>query len=163
MTRLNTEAYEQIDGWRAIEVIATCGRRVYSESGDCWYRSGDTVMYLSPDGEVPFESKDHLNDFLGHQLYTEKTFDVRSVMRERPDEWVAAYYGDECGWTFKVGLSSKSMCAVTAPLEATGLVSDYEYSNAEKEELDRCFDIGVVPKEALESGGKRVGTILGMP
>lgn len=109
-------------------------------------------LWQSPDGEIHSGSEDteplNFNELLTGTWYVKKPFDVRAEMLARPNEWVAAFEGDDGKW-HKVGFDTKYMRGIETPFLSVKKV-DFEQAPVGPltyEETEKCIPLEDVPKE----------------
>lgn len=104
-----------------------------------------------------------ITEFVEHEWFIKKPFDVRSALVNNPNKWVAVYLGQECPHWFKVGFDLQAMSVVKTHYSFDVEIDDKSgkvnyLDDIELEEiLDLCIDIEDVPqseKDMLEQPWK---------
>ena len=143
--------YEKITGREALRRLLD-GEAVYAETGEKYkiYPSHDRLYYVPDPMHHEILSVANVNDVFRDDWYIKKPFDVRQAMRDKPDEWVAAFKTSENDWV-KVGFDTSEFTVVglelsnDAPIEST---HDYFKVCVYGTDLDTCIPLDEVPVDA---------------
>lgn len=143
--------YEKITGREALKRLAD-GEKVIRETGSSYFVCSegrfvcDNVVLGGP-RVTDLTLDEILNEC---DWYIKKPFDVRQAMRDKPDEWVAAFKTSENDWV-KVGFDTSEFTVVglelsnDAPLNAA---HDYFKVCVYGTDLDACIPLDEVPADA---------------
>ena len=147
---MDTTGFEKIDGWQALELFKN-GKKSF-----CYYGNElhEVIMVGEDLYSAPVSSHARqktvrtmtVDAFFRRSWYKKKPFDVRQAMRDKPDQWVAAYKNFEGKW-FKIGFDSESMNAVVQQMEWDG-APFWQHERARPSLFKECIPIEDVPEEA---------------
>lgn len=91
-----------------------------------------------------------ITEFVEHEWFIKKPFDVRQAMRDKPDEWVGAFKHQ--GLWHKIGFNLNQMEVVVSTLKSSALVKDCSrnyFNSVDTSFLDSSIDLNDVPLEAV--------------
>lgn len=141
--------YGKIDGFTALTKLAG-NERIYNGDGSYFFLDSDGLQAYDAFMDTTIKSEYRVNYFINHDWYIKKPFDVRQAMRDKPDEWVAAFKTSENDWV-KVGFDTSEFTVVglelsnDAPINAT---HDYFKVCVYGTDLDVCIPLEEVPADA---------------
>ena len=153
--KIDLTRFEEISGREALRRLAD-GLSVFEKDGaefsfdfetneTVWVRK-DGKKFVGNGNAYPIT----LDAVAGAPWYIKKPFDVRQAMRDKPDEWVGAFFDKgSCTWR-KVGFDTRNFRAVEAFI-TNDVVTDFyvdQVCGAVQEELDRCIPLDEVPADA---------------
>ena len=153
--KIDLTRFEEISGREALRRLAD-GLSVFEKDGaefsfdfetneTVWVRK-DGKKFVGNGNAYPIT----LEAVAGAPWYIKKPFDVRQAMRDKPDEWVAAFKTSENDWV-KVGFDTSEFTVVglelsnDAPVNAT---HDYFKVCVYGTDLDACIPLDEVPADA---------------
>ncbi|VXB52226.1 conserved hypothetical protein [Exiguobacterium sp. 8H] len=160
---MDMSKFEKIDGEKALILLAE-GQKIFTAKGEACYIDKQTKNVMMNWGVYTEGVDVSLEDVFRIQWYIPKPFDVRQAMRERPNEWVGAYYDDELEqieqpW-LKVGFDPERVMVVKAhhtfrgkPSRVISPADQLHHYTPSPKDLNKCIPIEDVPEE---------GTIYGM-
>lgn len=136
---MDLSKYKRIYGSEVVERLLS-GEHLFTEDGTEWHY--DELLWCRKDdqcfsGDTPFNRL--VNDF----WYIIKPFDVREVMRERPNEWVGKFKTKENDW-IKVGFDESRFSAIGIALDSNKKVyrcRDIHALFLSESTLDACISI----------------------
>ena len=140
---INQDKYEKINGREALKRLLD-GENVYSCEGERYRLDPSGNLYYIPN-PTHHENLSFINirEVLSVNWYIPKPFDVRQSMRERPNEWVAAYKSGTGKW-FKIGFNTDAMKAVIEEIECDRKPF-WKYDSVRPGILQDCIPIEDVP------------------
>lgn len=141
--------YEQVTSFDALRMLAD-GKKLYASPDYGYYVDKETGKLWSFAGDYAGEVHDRFNNVMTMNLFVKKPFDVRQAMRDKPDEWVGAFFDEDSESWRKVGFDFKNFKAVEVSIK-DDVVTDfckYGVSCALQEELDACIPLNEVPADA---------------
>lgn len=138
--------YEKIEGgFLEALTLMKKGETVYDHHFQEYVLSEfNRLLFVDPKG-VFRQTLGRFNELSCRSWYIKKPFDVRQAMRDKPDEWVAAYKNFEGKW-FKIGFDSESMNAVVEQLEWDG-APFWQHQRARPSLFKESIPIEDVPEE----------------
>lgn len=145
--KMDETKYEKVEGGflGALELMKK-GETVYDEHGRGYVLNDlNELHYINSEGDF-MESNLRFNPLTQQDWYKNKTFDVRQAMRERPDEWVAAYKTKMETWV-KLGFDTDSMNAVFTKIECD-TPPFFQHIRVTPFMLQQSIPIEDVPEEA---------------
>lgn len=148
---MDEKRFKRIETKEEVLILLGQGEHLFDHNMTEFYYDKDNEAVMRHDycGKPQMTSMP-INTFLEYGFYIKKPFDVREAMRERPNEWVAAFKNDDGRW-LKVGFNEHHMKVLMASkeycfsVERAG-VQDVDYVPTPKD-LDKCIPINEVPKE----------------
>lgn len=141
---IDLSKYEKIEGREALRRLLD-GENIYVDE--------NTFVHLPIYNDLqrvdivngkPMSEDDWISitEFIEHEWFIKKPFDVRQAMRDKPDEWVGVYQEND-GSLYKVGFDTNRFLAVETELESEASVT-YDFPNVRgtyPEDLERCIPI----------------------
>lgn len=146
---MDLSKFEKIKGLEALIKLAE-NERIYNGGGSYFFLDSDGLQAYDVFMDVTIKSQYRVDDFINHDWYIPKPFDVRQAMRDKPDEWVGAFKHQ--GSWLKVGLNLTQMEVVVSTLKSSALVKDCSrssFNSVDVSFLDNSIDLNDVPLEAV--------------
>lgn len=128
------------------------GKKIFDKHGNTYYINEEMETMWYKNENTDHEDYTSLTQMLLQEWYIPKPFNVRKTLVKNPNNWVAAYLGQECPHWFKVGFDLQAMSVVKTHYSFDVEVDDKSgkvnyLDDIELEEiLDLCIDIKDVPQ-----------------
>ena len=146
---MNQAKFEKIEGREALKRLVD-GENIYVDESTFFHLpTYNELLKVDVVNGKPTSKEDwvSITEFVEHEWFVKKPFDVRQALFDYPNEWVAAY-NDERGKWIQVGFDTVSMRPIKAYYGYSGLVKGATAQQATSFELDACIAIEDVPEGA---------------
>lgn len=147
---LESTKFDEITFCQAVERLKA-GETVFADNAFEYKLEGGSVLSRDSRALLRFSATCLMfSNAITSKWFIKKPFDVRQAMRDKPDEWVGAFFDEDSESWRKVGFDFKNFKAVEVCIKDDVVTDFYKYgvSGALREELDACIPLDEVPADA---------------